>query len=259
MTGHGDARVAVEHDGPIARVWLDRPAALNALDTQALDEIAAAFAAFGPHAGTRVVVLGGRGPSFCAGADRKNPPARVPRDAAGPAARRHAAQVGLRALEAIERCEAVTVARLHGHVIGGGLVLALGCDLRLAAAGTRFHIPEVDLGVPLTWGAVPRLAREIGAARAKELILLCDPFDAASAERWGLVNGVVPDDNLDAAVADVATRIAAKPEWAVHMSKTQFQAYARTAVLGDVTALDGDLLRTAAAEDPTRFAWRPKT
>jgi enoyl-CoA hydratase/carnithine racemase len=250
-------RVAVQHEGAIARVWLDRPRALNALDTRALEELAAAFASLGPHAGTRVVVLGGRGPSFSAGADRKNPPARLPRSA-GAAARRHAAQVGLRALEAIERCEAITVARLHGHVIGGGVVLALGCDLRVAAATTRFHIPEVDLGVPLTWGAVPRLAREVGAARAKDLILLCEAFDAGTAERWGLVTRVVADDALDAAVADVATRLAAKPEWAVHMTKTQFQAYARASVLGDVTALDGDLLRGAAAEDPARFAWTRK-
>src|SRR6187401_2659057 len=104
-----------------------------------------------------------RASSSCAGADRKDPPARVARSSGASAgARRHAAQVGLRALEAIERSEAITIARLHGHVIGGGLVLALGCDLRVAAATTSFHIPEVDLGVPLTWGAAPRLAREIG-------------------------------------------------------------------------------------------------
>ena len=250
-------RLAVEHDGAVARLWLDRPRALNALDAQALEEIAAVFGGLGPHAGTRVVVLGGRGSSFCAGADRKNPPARVPRSSgAGAGARRHAAQVGLRALEAIERCEAITIARLHGHVIGGGLVLALGCDLRVAAATTSFHIPEVDLGVPLTWGAAPRLAREIGLARAKELILLCERFDAAAAERWGLLNRVVADDALDATIDDFAARLASKPEWAVHMTKTQFQAYARTTVLGDVTAVDGDLLRAAAAEDPTRFAFK---
>jgi len=249
-------RLVVERDGAIARVWLDRPRVLNALDTQALEEIAAVFPTLGPHAGTRVVVLGGRGPSFCAGADRKDPPARVPRSSgAGAGARRHAAQVGLRALEAIERCEAITIARLHGHVIGGGLVLALGCDLRVAAAGASFHIPEVDLGVPLTWGAAPRLAREVGLARAKELILLCDRFDAAAAERWGILNRVVADDALDATVGELARRLAAKPEWAVHMTKSQFQAYARTTVLGDVTAIDGDLLRAASAEDPTRFAF----
>ena len=134
-------------------------------------------------------------------------------------------------------------------------MLALACDLRLAAASTSFRIPEVDLGVPLTWGAAPRLAREVGMARARELVLLGERFDATTAERYGLVNRVVPDDALDAAVHDWARRIAAKPPWAVHMTKSQFQAYGRAVPLGDVTALDGDLLAAATGEDPTRFAF----
>jgi len=137
-------------------------------------------------------------------------------------------------------------------------VLALACDLRVAAAGTSFHIPEVDLGVPLTWGAAPRLAREVGPARARELILLSDRLDAPTAERYGLVNRVVPDDHLDGAVNEWARRIAAKPPWALHMTKTQFQAYGRAVPLGDVTAMDGDLLAAASAEDPTRFAFPPR-
>src|SRR5262249_60082162 len=116
-------------------------------------------------------------------------------------------------VEALERLEAITIARLHGHVIGGALVLALGCDLRVAAASTQFQIPEVDLGIPLTWGALPRLAREVGPARAKELVLLCDRFDATAAAAWGLVNRVVPDGEVEATVDGWAQRIAAKPAW----------------------------------------------
>jgi enoyl-CoA hydratase/carnithine racemase len=164
--------------------------------------------------------------------------------------------MGRRALEAIERCDAITIARLHGHVIGGGVVLALACDLRIAASDTVFNIPEVDLGIPLTWGAAPRLAREVGAARAKELILLCDRFDGAAAERYGVVNRSVAADQLDAAVDDWAGRLAAKPPWALHMTKSQFKAYARTTPLGDVTELDGDLLTAASSEDPGRFLFR---
>jgi enoyl-CoA hydratase/carnithine racemase len=160
-------------------------------------------------------------------------------------------------VQAIEDSEAVTVARLHGHVIGGGVLLALACDLRVAAEDTLFHIPEVDLGIPLTWGGAPRLAREVGSARAKELILLCDRFDAATAERYGAVNRVVPATELDAVADDWAQRLAAKPPWAVHMTKTQFRAYSRMAVLGDVTEGDGDLLAGASREDPTRFAFAP--
>jgi enoyl-CoA hydratase/carnithine racemase len=113
----------------------------------------------------------------------------------------------------------------------------------------------VDLGIPLSWGAVPRLAREVGPAKAKELILMCDRVDAATAASIGLVNRAVADEVLDAEVDAWATRLAAKTPWALHMTKSQFQAYGRSAVQGDVTTLDGDLLSAATAEDPTRFVW----
>jgi len=251
--------LTVEVDGPVGRVWLDRPARLNALDARTLEEIIEAFTDLQRRADTPVVILGGRGRAFCAGADRRNPPARLaPGSGAGPRARRYAAQLGRRAAAAIERLEAITIARLHGHVIGGGLVLALACDLRVAAASTSFCIPEVELGVPLSWGAVPRLAREVGPARAKELILLGERFDARAAARYGLVNRVVAADDLDAAVDAWAARLAAQPAWALHMTHSQFRAYARAAVLGDVTEMDGDLLAAATREDPSRFGLRSK-
>lgn len=249
--------LSIEHDGNVARVWLNRPERLNALSPLALTEIAAAFQELNTNFDASVIVLGGRGRSFCAGADRKDPPARLARGSGASAReRRHVAQVGRRALEAIENCEAITIARLHGHVIGGGAVLALGCDLRIAARSTSFHIPEVDLGIPLTWGAVPRLVREVGMARAKELILLCDRFDAAEAERYGMLNRVVDDDQLDEAVNDWAQRLANKADWALHMSKTQFRAYGRMSVVGDVTEGDGDLLTLASSEDPSKFLFK---
>ena len=250
--------LTVEREGSVATVWLDRPERRNALNLTALKEIAAVCDELQRDFDTPVVVFAGRGKSFCAGADRKDPPGRLAASEASLRERRYIAQVGRRALDAIERLEAITVARLHGHVIGGGLVLALGCDLRIAARSTLFQIPEVDLGIPLTWGAVPRVAREVGAARARELILLCERIDAATAERYGLIQRVVDDDDLDAAVAEWATRLAAKPPWALHMSKTQFRAYGRTSVLGDVTEGDGDLLGLATAADPGRFAFPGK-
>jgi enoyl-CoA hydratase/carnithine racemase len=251
--------LTLEHDGPITRVWLDRPDKLNALNPRALEEIAGAFDELQRRFDTPVVVLGGRGRAFCAGADRGEPPGRLARGSgAGARERRWTSQLGRRALEAIERCEAITVARLHGHVIGGGLVLALACDLRVAAQGASFWIPEVDLGIPLTWGAVPRLIRELGPAKAKELVLLCDRIDADTAATIRLVNRTVPADRLDAEVDGWAKRLAEKPPWAVHMTKSQFQAYGRSAALGDVTAMDGDLLSAATSEDPGRFAWRAR-
>jgi enoyl-CoA hydratase/carnithine racemase len=249
----------VERRDNVAHIWLARPAVHNALDADTIEELIAACHKLQVEFDVPVVVIGGRGPSFSSGADRKNPPARLARaSGTGARQRRYTAQLGRRLLEAVERLEAITIARLHGHVIGAGVVLALGCDLRVAASSTQFAIPEVDLGIPLTWGAVPRLVREVGAARAKELILLCDRIDAAEALRMGLVNRVVDDAELDAAVDDLAERLAAKPPWALHMTKTQFRAYGKAAVLGDVTEADGDLLAAASAEDPARFAMTRK-
>ncbi len=241
--------LAVERRGAVLHVWLDRPARRNALDTTALEEIAALFTGLARDFETRAVVLGGRGEAFCAGADRKDPPAAA-RMAQGSGAtereRRHASQIGRRAARAIEECEVPTVARLHGYAIGGGVVLAAACDFRIAAAGTWLHVPEVDLGLPLTWGGTPRLVHEIGAARARELILLCDRVPVETAERWGLVHRVVPATELDATVDALAARLAAKPEVAVHMTKTQLRAYAHRAAEGDVSETDGDVLLAAS-------------
>jgi enoyl-CoA hydratase/carnithine racemase len=249
----------LERDGAVLHVWLDRPERRNALDTGTLEALAGLFDGLARDFTTRVVVLGGRGPSFCGGADRLRPPGSERMAASSGASEREqrfAAQIGRRACQAIADCEVVTLARLHGHVVGGGLALALACDFRIAARGSDFWLPEVDLGLPLSWGATPRLAAEIGAARARELILLCDPIDAATAERWGLVHRVVAEAQLDAAVADWARRLAAKPEVAVHMTKTQLRAVSRRAVLGDVGEADGDLLLGASRSAVARASFR---
>ncbi len=239
----------VERTGPVLRVWLNRPERRNALDGATLEEIAALFTDLQRDFESRVVILGGRGLSFSAGADRKSPPGGAKLLASSDATdreRRWLSQIGRRACRAIEEVEAITLARVHGHAIGGGLALALACDFRIAASDAVFQVPEVDLGVPLSWGATPRLIQEVGAARARELILMCDRVDGTQAERWGVVHRSVPEAQLDAVVDEWATRLAAKPEIAVHMTKTQFRAYAHGAALGDVTETDGDVLLAAS-------------
>lgn len=248
----------IERDGPILRVWLARPARRNALDTQTLEEIATLYASLSRDFPVRVVVLGGRGPSFCAGADRRDPPGRERLRADSGASereRRWTSQIGLRACRAIEDAEIPTIARIHGHAIGGGAALALACDFRIAADDAVFAIPEVDLGIPLTWGATARLVHEIGAARAREAILLCERFDAERAVALGVVHRVVPAAALDDAVDDWARRLVAKPEIAVHMTKTQLRAYAARARLGDFGESDGDALQAASRLGAARLAF----
>ncbi|MBJ8343658.1 enoyl-CoA hydratase/isomerase family protein [Antrihabitans sp. YC2-6] len=227
-------------DGPVLRVWLNRPDSLNALDHETLSELADVFNEASRRFSVKVIVLGGRGRSFCAGADLKNPPG-----LGGETAReqRWRADVGSRACRAIADCEVVTIARLQGHVFGGGFALAQSCDFRIASPDATFALPEVDLGIPMTWGSVPRLIAEVGAARAREIVMLCDRYDAETAHRIGLVHRLVDSGQLDAAVDGLAEQIVAKPEHAIHVSKTQFRAYANA--LGDASFNDGDLFRTA--------------
>ena len=88
--------------------------------------------------------------------------------------------------DAIEQMRATTIVRLHGHIVGGGVVLASACDMRVAAEDARFSIPEIELGIPLAWGGIPRLVREIGPAMTKELVMTCRPFTSQEAKALGL-------------------------------------------------------------------------
>lgn len=245
----------VERDGAVLHVWLNRPGRRNAVGNTLLEEIGDCFRAVERDFATRLVVLGGRGASFCAGTDRKRPDADdAARRPEGARARRFEAHLGRRAARAIEDCEAVTIARVHGHAIGGGFVFALACDFRMAALDAIFSLPEVELGVPLSWAGVPRLIQEVGMARARQLLLRCTRLDAPTALDWGVAHAAVPAADLDAEVGRWIDDLLAKPETAVHMTKTQLRGYNRLGTLGDATEADGDLV-SEAARDPV-FAER---
>lgn len=249
--------LTVERDGPILRVWLDRPEKRNPLSGVTLQALAELYEGVGSDFDVKVVVLGGRGPSFSGGADRRDPGApRSRTDEPSARERRWASQLGKRATRAIDDCEVPTIARLHGNVVGGAAVLALACDFRIAAEDTSFWIPEVDLGIPLTWGAVPLLIRECGMARAREAVVLCDRIDAATAERWGMAHRVVPASELDAAVDEWAERLAAKPAAAMSLTNAQLRAYAARYRQADLTELDGDLLAAGSQSEEFRSAFR---
>ena len=126
--------------------------------------------------------------------------------------------------DALEDMRALSIAAIHGWCVGGGLVLAAACDLRLAAEDAQFSIPEIDLGIPLAWGGIPRLVREIGPALTKELVLTCRPFDAAEAKAAGFINQLVPADDLDASAQALAQSLAAKASHALFSTKRHVNA-----------------------------------
>jgi enoyl-CoA hydratase/carnithine racemase len=239
-------------DGPIGRIELARPGKLNALDRSTLEGLTAAAEWFDGHPEVKVVVVSAEGPSFSAGFDLADPSWRE----LGPPERSGA--VGRAMADAVGSMSAVTIASIRGHCIGGGVVLATCCDLRLASDTARFRIPEVDLGVPLYWSGIPRLVRELGPALTKELVLTGRAFDADEARAMRLVNTVVPDADLDDATATLAGQLAAKPALVLRTTKVQVDTAAPPVPPGseDVDAevagfaaafSDPECLETAAA------------
>src|SRR4051812_34766219 len=239
--------IEVQADGARGRLSLNRPQKLNPLSTTTLLEIAAAARWFDEQRGVKVVVVEGRGRAFSAGADLAAfAPGGTTAD--GPAAtlsQRDAADAGRRMADAVEAMNAVTVARIQGHCVGGGVVLAAACDLRVAADTARFSIPEVDLGIPLAWGGIPRLVRELGPAITKELVLTCRPFDAEEARTLRFVNRVVPETKLDAAVEALANKLAEQPAYSLELTKRQVNAVAEEAGSTAESAGDADNLAVA--------------
>ena len=201
---------------------------------------------------------------FSAGADRQAATRGMARkDNTAPVPgfdRREAAQLGTRMAAAIENMRATTIAQLQGHVIGGGVVLALACDLRIAAEGTVFLIPEVDLGVPLAWGGIPRLVREIGPALTKELVMTCRPFSPEEAKAMGFVNRVVALDDLEAQVQQLADELVSKPAVPLGITKAQVNYYARMMAMD--APYDGEMLMSMSTYPETAeagIAYRERT
>jgi len=180
--------VDVELEDSVARIFLNRPEKANALNSAMLAALVNAVE--GLHREIpRVVVLAGRGRNFCGGADASELKALNPRTGAQFVTRIHDVCRAIRALPV------PVVARLHGAVIGAGLEIAAACDLRVAAEGTKFSMPEVRLGIPSVVEAA-LLPRLMGSGRAAWLVLTGDAIDARRALEWGLVEEIGDGENL---------------------------------------------------------------
>jgi enoyl-CoA hydratase/carnithine racemase len=217
------SKVLVEIKAPVATITLNKPERLNAVDVEVWEGIREAAIAVDEAPGVRAVILEGAGGAFCAGLDVKagsalgslretSPAAAIPR------IREHLAHLQ-DCFTRLERVRVPVIAAIQRVCIGAGMELALCCDIRLAAEGTIFSLPEVQLGIVPDMGGTQRLPRTVGIGMAKELIYTARRFDTAEALRIGFVNHVYPAGELGARAAELAAEIAANGPLAVRAAK----------------------------------------
>ena len=217
------SKVQVEIKAPVATITLNKPERLNALDLEVWEGIREAAEAVDSPPGVRVVILQGAGGAFCSGLDVKagstlGAALEGSAGAALPRIRHHLAHLQ-ECFTRLERVRVPVIAAIQRVCIGAGMELALCCDIRIAAEGTVFAIPEVQLGIIPDMGGTQRLPRTIGIAMAKELIYSARRFDAAEALRIGFVNHVYPAGEIPARAAELAAEIAANGPLAVQAAK----------------------------------------
>lgn len=203
----------VQRDGPIAVITLDRPARRNALDQDMLDGLRRAAMTLADTR-PRVVIVAGEGEHFCAGLDLSPDNAVLariqPLIAAKDAYRLGEVIRGLRVgFDALARIPAPVIAAIEGACLGGGLELALSADLRVASDTAFFSMPETRFGMVPDLGGTVRLQKRVGHARASQLILTGERIDADTADRWGLVNRIVPAGTALEAAREMASSILA--------------------------------------------------
>lgn len=229
----------IEREGAVMTVLMNRPEKRNAVNLQMHRDLQDLCHKLGDDVDTRVVILAGAGSGFSSGADTSEwraPASSNDLDV------RHTSGIGSRTSAAIEYLGQITIAAVHGFAIGGAAVLTSCCDMRVAGESTWFSIPEVDLGLPLGWNALPRLAREVGHSRALELTITCDRFTAKQASDYGLVTHLVADGEEMTKAKELAAQIESKPALPVALTKATMRALKRGAEMGDAVYSDADML-----------------
>ena len=214
--------VIVEKDGAIAVVTLDRPQALNALSYALVKDLSLAMQELDRDKEIRVIIVTGGDKVFAAGADIKEMADRGPFD------ERIHERLGYR--DQINKITKPVIAAVSGFALGGGCELAMSCDMIIASETARFGQPEVNLGIIPGSGGTQRLTHLVGKHRAMELVLTGDIINAVDAERFGLINRVVPVELLLEEAKNVAKKIAAKPALAIKEAKEAVLKAANTSL-----------------------------
>jgi enoyl-CoA hydratase/carnithine racemase len=246
MTEPGYEYLAVETNDGIASVTLANPARRNPLSLAAMRELLQTFEAIASDQATKAVIVGAEGPAFSSGHDLRE--IRCAGDEANVAAFREIFDTCVRLMTAIQTIPQPVIAEVAGLATAAGCQLVATCDLAIASSEATFATPGVNIGLFCTTPMVA-LTRAIGRKRAMEMLLTGDVIDAATAERWGLVNRVVPAADLRNATLELARKIVASSAFTVSLGKAAFyaqidldqpKAYAYAKEVMSVNALDAD-------------------
>lgn len=215
----------IQAKGGVWSVRLNRPQTRNAFSLELIRSLTQTAEQLRDEPGVRAVVLCAAGPHFSAGMDL----AEVQKSDASKlslAERRKLAALGERMCQAWEDIPAMTIAAIEGHCIGGGAALAAALDWRVIGSSAWFWLPEIALGLPLGWGALPRLVGLLGPARAKRFIILGERLQGQQALDFGLAEYLVPEGQAEVEALKLAQRVVELPEVAVAMSKQAVNASA---------------------------------
>ena len=261
MTDYSSEHLAVERRGRVLTVRIDTGSGVNALNTATLRELLALAQALQDDTSVGAILLTGRDTAFSAGMDLRDP-ALAELANMDTLRQRRFLSLGPEMCAAWEALDALTIVAIEGHCIGGGLALAVACDWRVAADNASFLVPELKLGMNMSWQSVPRFTNLIGPARTKRLLLLAEPVSAPDAANWGLVDYTVPAGEALTFAMDLAERVTTLPPVPLRMAKQAINKSANA--LNDATSfmdLDQFLLAQGIqeAEDAqrARFAKRP--
>jgi enoyl-CoA hydratase/carnithine racemase len=240
-----------EYSGRIATVILDRPERRNAFSAELMRQMIACAGELQSRDDIDAVIVTGAAGCFSAGADLKD----ASRWAGGAPllAQREIAGLGHRMARAWEELPQITVAAIEGYAVGGGLALAVALDWRVMARDAFVSLPEISLGIPLTWGTLPRLVNLVGPAKAKRLSILCERIGADAALDMGLVDEVCDKGMAVQVARRLAESALENPRHSVRMTKEAVNAYAGIGAHA-VSYMAHDQLELAAASPESRAA-----
>ena len=230
--------VKIKRYGQITAVSFDRGKAANPLSYDLMRELTDAARGFEDDFETSAIVLTGRPDNFSMGFDLSDPEASRLRDA-GLAERRQAVITGKRMCQAWEDLQPLTISAVEGWCVGGGVALMVATDLRVMSETAGLYVPEVERGLNMSWGSVPRITNLVGPARAKRIIILAEKIMANRAVDWGLADEIVTEGSTLGAAMEMASCAASMPAVAVRMCKQDINAYAN-ALAGVASHADHD-------------------